>query len=220
VRTRPLVADWFCGAGGASRGYYEAGFDVEGIDCEPQPNYEYAFTQGDALELLGDRKFVARFDGHVGSPPCQDSSISTQTFRFAGKVYPQLIPPVRELFTATGKPWVIENVPGAPLRADYTICGCQVGLKLRRKRLFETSWHGYELMPPCHHPEPVVSVVGHGSPAWVRKRLGFKPTIAHYRAAMGIDWMNRDELSQAIPPAYTRFIGERLMQVVRSPIHV
>jgi DNA (cytosine-5)-methyltransferase 1 len=84
-------------------------------------------------------------------------------------------------------------------------------LPLRRVRYFETSWNGFDLMHPCHHTGPVVSVVGHGTPSWVREQLGYNPTIAEYRAAMGIDWMNRNELSQAIPPAYTEYIGRQLL---------
>jgi DNA (cytosine-5)-methyltransferase 1 len=83
-------------------------------------------------------------------------------------------------------------------------------------RLFETSWNGFDLMSPCHHLGPVVSVVGHGTPSWVKKQLGYNPTIQQYRDAMGIDWMNRNELSQAIPPAYTEFIGKQLMEHLRA----
>lgn len=108
------------------------------------------------------------------------------------------------------KPWIIENVPGAPMRPDFKLCGCQFGLKLRRERWFETSWVGFDLRPACHHPFPVVSVVGHGTPSWVREQLGYNPTIHDYREAMGINWMNRNELSQAIPPAYTEYIGRIL----------
>ena len=97
------------------------------------------------------------------------------------------------------------------MRADFKICGCQVGLRLRRERWFETSWNAFVMMPPHHHDGPVVSVVGHGTPSWVRDQLGYNPTIADYRAAMGIDWMNREELSQAIPPAYTELVGAHLM---------
>jgi DNA (cytosine-5)-methyltransferase 1 len=120
------------------------------------------------------------------------------------------------LLDQTGLPWVIENVPGAPMRADFKICGCQVGLELRRERWFETSWQGYQLASPHHHPHPVPSVVGHGTPSWVREQLGYNPTIADYRACMGIDWMNRDELSQAIPPAYTEYIGAQLLDAMRA----
>jgi DNA (cytosine-5)-methyltransferase 1 len=107
---------------------------------------------------------------------------------------------------------VIENVPGSPMRADFRLCGCQFGLDLRRvidglKRVL--AWHRFDAdMPPSLS---VVSVVGHGTPTWVRERLGYNPTIADYRVAMGIDWMNRDELSQAIPPAYTEFVGRQVL---------
>ncbi|MGH3500424.1 MAG: hypothetical protein ACRDQA_05915 [Nocardioidaceae bacterium] len=106
---------------------------------------------------------------------------------------------------------MIENVPGAPMRPDFALCGCMFDLKLRRKRWFETSWNAYAMVPPHHHSGPVVSVVGHGTPSRVRAQLGYNPTIADYRAAMGIDWMNRNELSQSIPPSYTEFIGAQLM---------
>jgi len=88
-------------------------------------------------------------------------------------------------------------------------------MKLRRERWFETSWHALALLPTCHHPFPVVSVVGQGTPTWVREKLGFNPTIKDYRAAMGIDWMNRGELSQAIPPTFTEYIGRLLLAEVK-----
>ena len=113
---------------------------------------------------------------------------------------------------------MIENVPGAPMRADYVLCGCMFGLpNLRRERWFETSWHGFD-MNLCHdHTEPAISVVGHGTPTWVRQKLGYNPTIAQYREAMGgIDWMNRNELSQAIPPPYTEHVGRALLEHLAS----
>lgn len=212
--TRPRLLDLFCGAGGCAAGYHRAGFDVVGVDIEPQPHYPYEFHQADALTYP-----LAGFDVIHASPPCQAYSQAAQTQRNAGKEYPDLLAPTREKLIAAGLPWVIENVPGAPMRADYKFCGCQFGLDLRRERWFEVSWPvAYSLMPPCNHPYPVVSVVGHGAPAWVRERLGYNPTIADYRAAMGIDWMNRNELSQAIPPAYTEYIGAQLLDhlAVRS----
>jgi DNA (cytosine-5)-methyltransferase 1 len=122
----------------------------------------------------------------------------------------------RELLKISGLPWVIENVPGADMRVDYRLCGCQFGLNVRRVRWFETSWHGFSMMTPCQHEEdgPILSVVGNGTPtpiveSWMKK-LGRTPKKADYDAAMGIDWMTRKELSQAIPPAYTEFIGSQL----------
>lgn len=209
--TRPLLLDLFCGAGGAAVGYHRAGFDVVGVDIKPQPRFPFEFIQRDALEpgLPWDG-----FDAVHASPPCQAYTQAALSWRNAGKVYPFLLAPTREMLKATGLPWVIENVPNAPLRPDIVMCGCQVGLHLRRERWFETSWGAFSLMSPCFHTGPVVSVVGHGTPSWVREQLGYNPTIADYRAAMGIDWMNRNELSEAIPPAYTEFIGQQLLEVM------
>lgn len=208
----PRLLDLFCCAGGAGEGYRRAGFDVTGVDIKPQKNNPHRFILADALEYCaahGDE-----YDAIHASPPCQAYSMSAQAQRNAGKVYPDLLAATRCALEKTGKPWVIENVPGAPMRADFKLCGCQFGMDLRRERWFETSWNGMALIPSCQHPYPVMSVVGHGTPTWVREKLGFNPTIKHYRAAMGIDWMNREELSQAIPPNFTEYIGRHLMAEV------
>ena len=222
-RERPRLLDLFCGAGGAAMGYHRAGFDVVGVDNRPQPHYPFEFHQGDALDWIR-RAFIDvwvqdDFDAIHASPPCQAYSHGAVRFRNEGKQYADLLAPTRELLEGTGLPWVIENVPGAPMRADFRICGCQVGIPdLRRVRWFETSWHGFMLGPSCSHDPTVavVSVTGHGNPTWTRDRYreihGRTPKIGDYRAAMGIDWMNRDELSQAIPPAYAELIGHQLMQ--------
>jgi DNA (cytosine-5)-methyltransferase 1 len=216
---KPRLLDLFCGAGGASRGYHDAGFEIRGVDIKPQPHYPYTFLQMDALaflETLIATGEVDVFDAIHASPPCQAYSVAAQSERNAGKEYPDLLAATRTLLEQTGLPWVIENVPGAPMRCDISICGCQVGLELRRIRWFETSWHAFQMAAPHHHPHPVPSVVGHGTPSWVRDQLGYNPTIADYRASMGIDWMNRDELSQAIPPAYTELIGHQLQSHLAS----
>ena len=216
--SRPRLLDLFCGAGGAAMGYHRAGFEVVGVDIKPQPNYPFEFHQFDALDMLKRWWWWAPglFDAIHASPPCQAYTQSALSQRNAGKAYPDLLAPTRDLLEQTGLPWVIENVPGAPMRPDVVICGCQVGLALRRVRWFETSWQHFELAHPCHHTGPVVSVVGHGTPSWVREQLGYNPSIADYRAAMGIDWMNRNELSQAIPPAYTELIGHQLLQHIKA----
>jgi DNA (cytosine-5)-methyltransferase 1 len=201
-----MLLDLFCGAGGASVGYHRAGFEVVGVDNRPQPHYPFEFHQADALEYPLDG-----FDAIHASPPCQAYSMAAQN---TGKTYPDLLDPIRKLLQQTSALWVIENVPGAPMRPDYKLCGCHFGLALRRERWFETSWQAFELSLSCNHPGPVVSVVGHGTPSWVRRQLGYNPTIADYRAAMGIDWMNRDELSQAIPPAYCTYIGHHLIDAL------
>ncbi len=200
--------DLFCGAGGASMGIHRAGFEVVGIDIAPQSHYPFEFRQGNALE-----SDLSDFDFIWASPPCQAYSMAAQSQRNLGKIYPDLLALTRDMLEKTGTPWVIENVANSPMRPDFKLCGCQFGLKLRRERWFETSWNGIVLIPSCHHPFPVVSVVGHGTPTWVRKKLGFNPTIKDYREAMGIDWMNRNELSQAIPPAYSEFICRAFKQI-------
>ena len=201
-------------------GYHRAGFDVIGVDIKPQPRYPFDFIQADAIAFLGDLNAVfgrAVFGYEIAaihaSPPCQRWSISTAGLRAAGKEYPDLITPTRAELDASGLPWVMENVPGAPLRSDFVLCGCMFLLPgLKRERWFETNWSGLQMQSPCHHPDPIVTVIGHGpnqhSPyrhvpgaEWSRLK----------KAAMGIDWMNREELGEAIPPAYTQFIGEQLL---------
>ena len=206
------LLDLFCGAGGAAKGYHDAGFEVVGVDIKPQPNYPYEFHQADAMTYPLDG-----YDMIHASPPCQRWSIASRNIGTAHR-YPDLLTPTRERLKATTSLWVIENVPPAPLRADIKLCGCMFGLRLRRKRHFETSWNHFELRQPCLHLGPVPSVVGHGTPTWVREKLGYNPTIAEYRQCMGIDWMNRDELSQAIPPAYTRYIGERALEALGAAV--
>ena len=208
------LLDLFCCAGGAAMGYHRAGFEVIGIDIEPQPHYPFEFHQADALEYGAEH--WPEFDAIHASPPCQAYSIASKYMRDAGKEYPDLLALTRDQLRDTSLPWVIENVPGAPMRADFRLCGCFFGLNVRRERWFETSWHGFSMMPAHDHSKPALSVVGHGTPSWVHARLGYNPTIAQYRDAMGIDWMNRDELSQSIPPAYTEFIGHQLLRSIDS----
>lgn len=213
---RPRLLDLFCGAGGAAVGYHRAGFDVVGVDIAPQPRYPFEFVQGDAFETLrcmirGDWQF----DAIHASPVCKLWSAATPAW--ARQNHPDQLTPCRALLQQLAVPWVIENVPGAPMRADYNLCGCMFGLpKLRRERWFETSWHAFELRPPCHHPERAVTVAGHGIPSgsWYLNRVDGYEYSRLARAAMGIGWMTRDELAQAIPPAYTEHIGRQLIDAL------
>jgi DNA (cytosine-5)-methyltransferase 1 len=205
--SRPRLLDLFSGAGGAAMGYSRAGFDVTGVDIAPQKHYPFTFIEADATTFP-----LGGFDAIHASPPCQDHMMTPHRKHGTG----WMLGATRERLLAQSAPWVIENVPGAGMRADYVLCGCMFGLKLRRERWFETSWHGFELNL-CHdHSEPAVSVVGHGTPSWVRDKLGYNPTIAQYREAMGIDWMNRNELSQAIPPVYAELVGRALFKHLES----
>lgn len=185
-------------------GLSRAGFDVEGWDINPQPHYPFQFHQGDALAVD-----LSGFDFVWASPPCQAYTKASLSQRNAGKVYPDLMESTRSKLVASGLPYIIENVPGAPMRADIILCGSMFDLRLIRHRMFECSFPIFQLHQDCkHHPNPCV-VVGHGTTSWTRAKNGGKcHTIEENRAAMGIDWMNRSELSQAIPPAYSEYLAK------------
>ena len=185
-------------------GLHRAGFEVTGVDIADQPRYPFTFIRGDALEAD-----LRGFDFIWASPPCQRYSMAV---RNAGRshLFPDLIPPVRDRLLTAGVPWVIENVPGAPLRRDLVLCGTMFGLRLVRHRLFETSWPISALVPPCAHRGDEIPVYGNGTPSWHREKLGRNITADEQRIAMGIDWMTRDELTEAIPPAYSEFIARLL----------
>lgn len=134
------LLDLFSCAGGAAEGYRRAGFEVTCVDIEPQPRNPHAFIRADAIEYV--LAHGHEYDAVHASPPCQAYTQSALSQRNAGKVYPDLLEPTRKALIATRRPWIIENVVGAPMRPDFKLCGCQFGLKLRRERWFETSWHG------------------------------------------------------------------------------
>lgn len=228
-----LLVDLFCGAGGATCGYQQAGFRVLGVDHRPQPRYcGDEFVQADGLEFLGGpirdgatvttlsgrRISMSTVDAIHASPPCQAYSVSTKALRLAGKHYPDLIAPTRDLLVKWGGIWVVENVPGAPMRPDLVLCGCMFSLPgLKRERWFELSWRPFDLRSPCHHSDPIVTVVGHGPNQHSHYRHVPGPEwTALKHAAMGINWMNREELGEAVPPPYTHHIGELLMARVAS----
>lgn len=223
---RPVLLDLFCGAGGASAGYHRAGFDVVGIDAAPMPNYPFEFhrdtlpaTVIDAIAFVRD--WVAR-TGAVAvaaSPPCQHSSALTKGTNRKTKAqnHFDLIPTTRHALQATGLPWVIENVQGSELRRDLTLCGEMFGLAVIRHRYFEVD--GFAVEQPAHIPHrgrvagmrhgewftgPYFAVYGDG---------GGKGTVAQWQQAMGIDWTaDRKEIAEAIPPAYTEFVGRQLIR--------
>lgn len=219
--TRPVLYDLFCCQGGAGTGYDRAGFRVIGVDVDPQPRYPFEFHQRDAMQVLEFLADAAEpWPGapypsavHV-SPPCHDH---VRTF-VAKNGTGWMLGASRELLARTRVPWVIENVPGAPMRADYKLCGCMFGLPLlARERWFETSWYGFEMRPPCHHPERPVTVTGNGIPSqsWYYGRVDGYEYHRLSKEAMGINWMTKAGLVQAIPPAYTEHIGGFLMDEIR-----
>jgi DNA (cytosine-5)-methyltransferase 1 len=194
--TRPRLLDLFCGAGGAAMGYHRAGFDVVGVDNRPQPRYPFKFHQADAMTFPLDG-----FDAIHASPVCKGHARVT-AWRGDRSRYPDQIAATRRRLLAWGGPWVIENVTEAPLRWDYLLCGSQFGLAVRRHRVFETSWHGVQFTSPCHH------------------HSGLRPFMHKderaYADAMGCTWMTKEEARQAIPPAYTEYVGARLMEHLKQ----
>lgn len=214
------LLDLFCKAGGCSVGYHRAGFEVEGVDIEPQPNYPYAFHQMDALEFLRTQD-LSRFDVIHASPPCQKfSKIQSLGIARNGsyKEHPDLITPTRELLLEIGKPYVIENVIGAPLNNPVVLCGSMFkGLRVYRHRQFESNMTLYAPEHKPHNdqtpsagngvsPKGFISICGSGGV----KGMNAQEIIEYWSIAMGIDWMTRKEMAQAIPPAFTEWIGRQL----------
>jgi DNA (cytosine-5)-methyltransferase 1 len=226
-----LVYDLCCKAGGTSMGYYEAGFDVVGVDRDPQPNYPFPFIRMDVVDFLqrADPEECAAF---VGSPPCQRFSAMTSNKNRMN--HPDLITPVRKLLLDIGKPYVLENVPGSPLRNPVKLCGEMFGLRVVRHRWFETNW---PLRQPKHLPHQGKTIgaqrrsrgarmILRGDPeayyfAVYGQTLGdYKGNLREWRDAMGIQWMDHHELAQAVPPAYTRWIGMHLRRHLGDPVLV
>lgn len=216
--SRPRLLDLFCGAGGAARGYQEAGFHVTGVDIKPQPRYiGDRFIRADVMALLHHRSWLRQFDAIHASPPCQGYSRTRKIMEGKGWGNPKasnLVDAVRD--GLSGFLYVIENVPGAPLLDPITLCGTMFGLRVYRHRRFESSIRLHTRPHPVHDGStgshrgysagrPYVTVGGHNYRA------------SEGKAAMGIGWMTRDELNEAIPPAYTQFIGAQLLaEISRS----
>lgn len=216
--TRPLILDLYCGAGGAGVGYHRAGWDVVGVDINPQPSYPFTFYQSDALEFLRD--YGLHFDAAHASPPCQHYTALAMGTNDNQDDYPDLIPPTRDLLIASGMPYVIENVPPAPLHNPITLCGEMFGLGVIRHRKFESNM----LLLQPSHPRHRGRVAGwrHGAKSEgpylaVYGRGGDKGNVSQRQTAMGIDWMTGlDELAESIPPAYTELIGAQLLGVMAA----
>lgn len=211
---RPRLLDLFCCAGGASTGYRRAGFEVVGVDISPQPHYPFHFVQADAL---GDIDGWGNFDAVHASPPCQHYSDLAKRNGNAD-AWPDLVGPVRERLVATGLPFIIENVEGAPLIDPVVLCGTMFPeLRVLRHRLFESN---VQLETPPHKRHPLVFTYdkrkGHygkldQNTSFVQVTGGGNCSIANARAAMGIDWMTKHELNEALPPAYTEYLGRQLI---------
>ena len=239
AKAKPRLLDLFCCAGGAGMGYHRAGFDVVGVDIKPQPRYPFEFVQADALEYV--ERHGREFDAIHASPPCQAHTPLRKMWN--ARPHEDLIPQTRELLHASKKLFVMENVPGAklewlPIFGVYRLMLCgtmfnlqtECGAQLQRHRFFEMNWP-HRAAPLCRHGRS--GVVGvYGDHASDRRRVvtvtGSTPqqnvnrnrsrktySIEDAQTAMGIDWMPMSKLSQAIPPAYTEFIGKQLLEAIK-----
>jgi DNA (cytosine-5)-methyltransferase 1 len=214
---KPRLLELFCGAGGAAMGYHRAGFDVVGVDHVDQPNYPFEFFCDDALEWAEHRVTTASFDAIHASPPCQAFTAYKRRGDGVGEGYPDLIEETRRLLRQTGLPYIIENVYGAPLENPIQLCGTGFGLDVQRHRLFETN---FPLMGvPCSHGRNAARFQQATNRANKRRTVEvgvWRIPLSEQQRAMGIDWMALEELTQAIPPAYTEHIGGFLMGHLRA----
>ena len=227
----PRLLDLFCKAGGAAKGYYDAGFEVVGVDIEPQPRYPYEFHQADALKVLetgqvtDDLPIAGCFDAIHASPPCQDHSATRDFGGDHGTGW--MLAATLERLRSFPVPWVVENVATAPLaRQDdlfgasgLTLCGCMFpGLRglLYEDRVFQTS---FAIPQPRHvlHVWPQTKMGRAPVPGECMQVTGHFTDAAEGRRRMGIPWMTRDELAQAIPPAFTEHIGRALLEQITAP---
>jgi len=221
------LLDLYSCAGIGAIGYHQAGFEVVGVDINPQPRYPFKHIQANALDILNDAKFCRKFDFIHASPPCQRYSKSTGMFRASGKWYPDLVQPTRDALERIGVPYVIENVPGAPVRPDIVLHGWMFGLKVMRKRIFEMG--GWWMMQPgitkrvgSVKEGDFCTIIGKqgyrkykGLPKNWRPKFDHGTGIKTWAFAMGIPPtfgpFKDVEISESIPPAYTRFIGETFL---------
>lgn len=200
-----LVLDLFCGVGGASAGYVQAGYDVLGVDIVAQPDYPYEFIRGDALAVSSDYLDLEKFDLVHASPPCQTFAHAARKNR--GSKFPDLLTPTIALLKASNRPFVIENVPESRIPGTV-LCGTMFDLPIIRHRTFMSN---FPIPQPRHNPHVYagvskgiyVTVAGHGGSNAIGNN-----SLAAWQSAMQMPWAtSREQLAEGIPPAYTRYIG-------------
>lgn len=228
MKRKPKLLDLYCKAGGAAVGYARAGFEVFGVDIEPQPRYPFEFAQYDAIEYLKNAD-LSEFAAIHASPPCQAHTRAQYLSRARnGGNYgdhKDFIAATRELLERSGKPYIIENVVGAPLKNPLSLCGTQFkNLYTQRQRIFESN---IELQPPETPPQRKKTPTagnGFGEDGFIAicgsggvRGMNAKQIVLYWGFALGgIDWMNRAELAEAIPPAYTEFLGKQILKHLES----
>ena len=215
----------YCCGGGSSMGYALAGFDVTGVDIVKKRDYPFKQIKADCLEVLKDLDFLQSFDFIHASPPCQAYSRAALC-AWGEKSLTNHLPIVREYLQRSGVPYIIENVAGSPLDSPIILCGSMFGLKVRRHRLFESNLNLICDLK-CNHKEQGKPIGVYGSMGDTVKGTCSKTgkivfggstanTIEEAREAMGIDWLNWGDLTQAIPPAYTKYLGNQVMRFLNA----
>jgi DNA (cytosine-5)-methyltransferase 1 len=201
-RYRPRLLDLFCGAGGAAMGYAQAGFQVIGIDIDPQPSYPFEFHRDDALEFLTAPEWPVTFDVIHASPPCQRYANVTR-WRGNPDDHPDVLDATLDALRARSIPWVVENVPEAIPNPDLILCGSMFGLSVQRHRHFLSSLPLFGLLPPCRHDD-MFPFMHKGERS--------------YADAMECAWMTNREAREAIPPAYTRWIAAKVVEALNLDV--
>jgi DNA (cytosine-5)-methyltransferase 1 len=208
----PRLLDAFCCEGGCSTGYQRAGFDVVGIDKDPQPRYPFEFIQADAMEVLADTAFLDTFDVIAASPPCQSYSAA---LKHMAAPQPMLIDAVREALR--GRMYVIENAPGSPIPTQsdlfgthgIQLCGTGLGLRVYRHRLFESSVPLVGVS--CAHRLPAMNPHNQVGRDYIYAEFGRGDPEVVWRREMGVEWMTKQGGRESIPPVFTQFIGTQLL---------
>jgi DNA (cytosine-5)-methyltransferase 1 len=229
--SRPRLLDLFCGPGGAGVGYHRAGWEVTGVDLDPQPDYPFTFVQGDALDYLADHGHA--YDAVHASPPCTEHTSLTRSTAGRGDrtgtagLLPATLAALESLPHGL---WVVENVMGARMPTDLILCGSMFGLRTYRHRRFTIGPGVPMLSVPDHPKHRVLSTRGQAgikrTEAWdqgwnftvtgndAKMSRKYRPMMEQ---ALGIDWIKGDGLALAIPPAYAQYLGALLLDHVRSP---
>ena len=222
------ILDLFCKAGGAAKGYADAGFEVVGVDIIEQPNYPYTFIRSDAIEFLKNND-LSEFDVIHASPPCQKHSKCQQLSKARNKgaygTHQDFIFETRELLDKIGKPYIIENVEGAPLHNPLSLYGSQFeNLYTQRRRLFESNIPLKEPEKKMQRHKTPTAGNGIGEDGWISicgsggvRGMNARQIVLYWGFALGgIDWMTREELAEAIPTKYTEFLGKQLIEYIKE----